>query len=117
MSGSHSWSPGRCLRSGMSLLPTRGRSSATAAGHASYPGREYHSCTSGCRDNLVTDPLTHVETADAPGCGKDVKLARPGAEAHHEGHRYLFCSVDWRAKFAGNPEMFLEARRPVAEQP
>jgi hypothetical protein len=46
-----------------------------------------------------------------------VKLAGPGAEAHHAGHRSLFCSGYWRAKFAGNPEMFRGAPHPVGEQP
>lgn len=46
-----------------------------------------------------------------PVCGMDVEIKEAAATYDYKGKTYYFCTAGCKAKFAENPEKYLEARK------
>lgn len=90
---------------------------ASAAGRASYAGRDYAFCSAGCRDTFTADPLAHLAQARDPVCGMTVDVARPGATASITAattgsgtlKQYVFCGQGCADTFTADPQRYLRA--------
>jgi YHS domain-containing protein len=86
----------------------------TAAGRATYAGRDYFFCSSGCQHSFEAAPLDHHEEARDPVCGMDVTVASPGATGTVDGVRYVFCMQGCADRFVTDPSRYLLA--PAGER-
>ena len=90
---------------GMAVVPS------VAAAHATFAGREFSFCSSGCASTFEADPLSHLAEARDPVCGMTVDVARPGASAAAGGRQYVFCGRGCAEAFTAEPGAYVS---PVA---
>src|SRR4051794_23929785 len=91
--------------------------------HHEHGGATYHFCSGGCRAKFAADPERYlakveppVRDGDAvaavkdPVCGMTVDPARTPHHHEHHGTAYHFCSAGCLAKFAADPDRYLDDR-------
>jgi Cu+-exporting ATPase len=115
---------------GMMVDPDR------AAGHLDYRGQKHFFCSKGCVAKFEADaekyldpnykpggmrqgpvtisaaPLTQIGANPAPVkdpvCGMTVNAAKNAGSVEHDGRTYYFCSKGCVAKFAADPDRYLD---------
>jgi Cu+-exporting ATPase len=50
-----------------------------------------------------------MATMTDPVCGTQIDACQAVAQSQYQGHTYLFCSVECKQKFDGDPKRFAKA--------
>ena len=115
---------------GMMVDPER------SAGELDYRGKKFHFCSKGCVAKFEADPEKYLDPAYKPGgmahtpitiaaapltqfgvapqlvkdpvCGMSVNQQKNAGSVEHDGKTYYFCSKGCIAKFAADPEKYLD---------
>jgi len=85
-----------------------------------HEGATYHFCCGGCRSKFIADPAKHLsqpapepahpQPVTDPVCGMRVDAVTAKHRIERDGEAFHFCSARCRAKFAADPESYLNSQ-------
>jgi Cu+-exporting ATPase len=83
---------------------------------ATWSGRIYRFCSSGCQDKFLKEPEVYA-TAKDPVCGMSVDRASAKHSLSNASGTHYFCSSGCQSKFEAEPDNYLGDRATPASMP